>query len=193
MKNQDIQKRLPPGQRLARKLPVLHAGRIPDISLAQWKFTASGLVKNKLSLNFEQIRGLPATKITCDIHCVTRWSLLDTRWEGVPAKEILDMAQPESNARYALIHAENDFTTNLPLDLLYEKDVIFAYKYEGKSLTPEHGWPLRLVVPQRYFWKSAKWVTGIELIEHDTPGYWEKHGYHMEGDPWKEERYGSPQ
>lgn len=186
------QAKLPPGQKETSKFPVLHAGSVPKIELEKWRFKTFGLVDNPLNLSYAEMTALPGSKIVCDIHCVTRWSKLNTHWEGIPVKTILDMTKPKPAAFYALIHAENDFTTNLPLELLYEKDSIFAFKYEGKPLTEEHGWPMRLIVPQRYFWKSAKWVTGIELTESDAPGFWEKHGYHMEGDPWKEERYSSP-
>lgn len=184
--------RLPPGQRETNKFPVLHAGSVPKVDLDKWRFTTSGLIDDPLDLTYSQMTSLPGIKIVCDIHCVTRWSKFNTHWEGIPAKTILDLTGPKTTAFYALIHAENGFTTNLPLEILYEKESIFAYKHDDKPLTAEHGWPVRLVVPRLYFWKSAKWVTGIELIERDTPGFWEKHGYHMEGDPWKEERYSSP-
>lgn len=184
--------KLPPGQNETHRFPVLHAGSVPKIDLERWRFKAFGLVQNPLDLTYEEMTSLPGVKTVSDIHCVTRWSKTKTRWEGIPAKTILDMARPKAMAFYVLVHAENGFTANLPLEVLYEKESIFAIKYEDKPLTAEHGWPMRLVVPRLYFWKSAKWVTGIELIEHDTPGFWEKHGYHMDGDPWKEERYSSP-
>lgn len=184
--------RLPPGQRLTNKFPVLHAGSVPKINSHEWSFRTSGLVKNNVVMDIEKFKSMPRIKITCDIHCVTRWSKFDTNWEGVPVKEILLLTELEPGASHVLVHASNNFTTNLPVDLLYLDNVILADTYEDEPLSPEHGGPVRLIVPQRYFWKSAKWVTGLEFLDKNIPGFWEKHGYHMEGDPWKEERYSSP-
>lgn len=181
--------RVPPGQHLTDSFPVLHYGSVPHTPLEQWDFKVRGLVKNPFTLTYEEFMALPAVEITCDIHCVTRWSKLDTVWEGIPFKELVKLIEPLSEASYVMVYGENHFSTNLPLAELMEDDVIFAYKYNGANLTQEHGWPLRLVVPKLYFWKSAKWVRGLEFMDHDEPGFWERNGYHMHGDPWKEERY----
>jgi DMSO/TMAO reductase YedYZ molybdopterin-dependent catalytic subunit len=133
---------------------------------------------------------LPAKETVADIHCVTRWSKLDTRWEGVSTRELLSHVRVKPEARYVLVRAEQGFTTNLPLDDFLREENLFAWRYDGKELAPEHGGPLRLVVPSLYFWKSAKWVRGVELLAEDRPGFWESYGYHNRGDPWKEERFG---
>lgn len=185
----DAEARIPPGQVLTKKWPVLHYGDVPQIDLQQWRFRIFGLVDQEVTLTYPEFMRLPRTKVTCDIHCVTRWSRLDNEFEGVLARDVLRLARLKPEARYAMIHAEGGFTTNLPLADLMRDDVLFAFRCNGEDLTPEHGWPLRLVVPHLYFWKSAKWVTGIELMAEDKPGFWEQQGYHMYGDPWKEQRY----
>lgn len=181
--------RVPPGQTLTEKWPVLHYGSVPRVDLGRWRFRVFGLVEEPVELTWEQFQTLPRTSVTRDIHCVTTWSRLDNTFEGVPFAEVLKLARPLPEARYAMVHAEYGFTTNVPLEDLDRDDVLFADKHDGKELTPEHGWPLRLVVPHLYFWKSAKWVRGIELMANDRPGFWERNGYHMRGDPWAEERY----
>ncbi len=186
------QPRVPPGQHVTEKWPVLHHGPVPAIDLSRWTFRVFGLVENPFELTYEQFLALPRTVSTSDIHCVTGWSRLDNRWEGVPARVLVEMARPLPGAGFVLVHAEGGFTTNLLLDDLLRDDVLFAFRHDGQDLTPEHGWPLRLVVPHLYFWKSAKWVRGLEFRDRDTPGFWERAGYHMRGDPWKEERYGGP-
>jgi DMSO/TMAO reductase YedYZ molybdopterin-dependent catalytic subunit len=185
-----VRNRVPPGQRLASRFPVLHYGAVPRVDLERWDLRLFGLVEEEVRFTYQEIRALPRRSLTCDIHCVTGWSLLDTRWEGVSTGEVVSRAQLASDARYVLVHAEGGFTANLPLELFLGEDNLFAWGYDGKELSPEHGWPLRLVVPSRYFWKSAKWVRGIEFLDRDLPGFWERAGYHNEGDPWKEERYG---
>lgn len=181
--------RVPPGQSVTEKWPVLHYGGIPSANLPGWDFRVVGLVENPIRLSYEEFMELPRTEVHCDIHCVTRWSKLDNRFEGVAFSEIHRLANPKSSARFVMIHAENGFTTNLPLEDLMRDDVLFADKHDGEPLDPEHGWPLRLVVPHLYFWKSAKWVRGLEYMTSDRPGFWEQYGYHMRGDPHKEERY----
>ncbi len=183
-------KRLPPGQRLIQDFPVLHYGSIPKIDINEWRFTIRGLVKHPVQFTFEEFLRLPSLTLKTDFHCVTGWSKFDLLWRGVLFKTIAEIAEPFSGARYVSIIAENEYTTNLPLEVALDKDVIFAYEYDGKPLTPEHGYPLRLVVPERYAYKSAKWVKGIELLERDRPGFWEIRGYSNSADPWKEERYG---
>ena len=182
--------RVPPGQVKTEKWPVLHYGGVPEVDLATWQFEVTGLVERPLSLTYDELRALPAQATLCDVHCVTRWSRLDNRFDGVPAQALLRRARPKPEARFVLVHAEQGFTTNLPIGDLDRAENLLAWQHNGVDLSPEHGWPLRLVVPHLYFWKSAKWVRGFELLEEDLPGFWEQNGYHMRGDPWREERYG---
>lgn len=181
--------RLPPGQVLTRKWPVLHHGRVPEVDLDTWRFRIFGLVEQPVELTYEQFLALPQVTLKADIHCVTGWSRFDTAFEGVPFREVYKLCQPLSGATHAMVHAEHGFTTNLPLEDLLRDNVLFAHRADGEPLAREHGWPLRLVVPHLYFWKSAKWVNGLELMPVDRPGFWESGGYHMRGDPWKEQRY----
>jgi DMSO/TMAO reductase YedYZ molybdopterin-dependent catalytic subunit len=181
--------RLPPGQYLTDKWPVLHAGTVPGTDLASWDFRVFGEVEEPLALSWEQLRELPSEEITADIHCVTRWSRFDARFRGVHWRELAKLVRPRPGARFVLAHAEQDFTANVPLDALEADDALVAYEADGEPLTPDHGWPLRLVVPSRYFWKSAKWLRGLELGSADQPGFWERYGYHNDADFWKEERY----
>jgi DMSO/TMAO reductase YedYZ molybdopterin-dependent catalytic subunit len=182
--------RLPPGQYLTEKWPVLHAGTVPNTDLATWDFRVFGQVESPITLSWEEFRALPTREITIDIHCVTRWSRFDTSFKGVHWSVLANLVNPKPSARYVVAHAEQDFTANVPLSALEDDEALFAYEADGEPLTPEHGWPLRLVIPKRYFWKSAKWLRGIELLDHDEPGFWERLGYHNEADYWKEERYG---
>jgi DMSO/TMAO reductase YedYZ molybdopterin-dependent catalytic subunit len=179
--------RLPPGQYLTEKWPVLHAGGVPQTELATWDFRVFGEVEHPLTLTWAELRELPATEITVDIHCVTRWSRFDTSFRGVHWRELAELVQPKPGARYVVAHAEQGFTSNIPLEAV--EHALIAYEADGAPLEPEHGWPLRLVVPSRYFWKSAKWLRGVELLDHDQPGFWERYGYHNDADYWQEERY----
>jgi DMSO/TMAO reductase YedYZ molybdopterin-dependent catalytic subunit len=181
--------RVPPGQYLTEKFPVLHYGSVPRVDLATWDLRVYGSVDSPLTLSWDELRGLPRKAITTDIHCVTRWSKLDTTWEGVPIQALLELAGIQPTATHVVAHAEQGYTTNLPLDVLDDDDVLLADTYDGAPLEPEHGYPLRLVVPKRYFWKSAKWIRALEFLDHDIPGFWERYGYHNEGDPWREERF----
>lgn len=185
----DAAERTPPGQYLTEKFPVLHYGSVPRIDLATWDFRVFGLVDAPVTLTWEQYRALPRMHQTVDIHCVTRWSKLDTTWEGVPIQALLDLAGIRREVTHALVHAEQGYTTNMSLDVLIDDDVMLADTYDGKPLDPEHGYPLRLLVPKRYFWKSAKWVRGIELLDRDMQGFWERYGYHNDADPRREERF----
>jgi DMSO/TMAO reductase YedYZ molybdopterin-dependent catalytic subunit len=182
-------RRVPPGQYLTEKLPVLHYGSVPRADLARWDFRVWGEVDAPFVLTWEQFRTLPRTKVHADIHCVTRWSRLDTDWEGVAARTILDLAGVRPSATHVIEHAEQGYTTNIPLDVFADDDVLLADTYDGRPLEPDHGAPLRLVVPKRYFWKSAKWLRGLEFVAGDRPGFWERYGYHNDGDPWREERF----
>jgi DMSO/TMAO reductase YedYZ molybdopterin-dependent catalytic subunit len=184
--------RLPPGQYVTEKWPVLHYGSVPRFDPAQWDFRIFGLVERPVTLSYEEFRALPTTVVTCDIHCVTAWSRLGVTFEGVAAKTVLGLATIRPDARFVMVHAEQGYETNLPLEYLLADDALFAWRADGQELSPEHGWPLRLVVPRLYFWKSAKWVRGLELLATDRAGFWERNGYHMRGDPWHEERYASP-
>ena len=182
--------RLPPGQYLTEKWPVLHAGSVPHVDLATWSFTVTGEVENPLRLTHEELQALPQAEITTDIHCVTRWSRFDTTFRGVHWRELAKLTRPKPTASFVIVHAEQGFTSNLPLAAIEADEALIAWEADGGPLTPDHGWPLRLVVPSRYFWKSAKWLRGLELRSIDEPGFWERYGYHNDADPWKEERYG---
>jgi DMSO/TMAO reductase YedYZ molybdopterin-dependent catalytic subunit len=182
--------RIPPGQYYTDKWPVLHAGGVPAVDLRTWDFRVFGLVRNEIRLSFDELVALGTQEQTSDIHCVTRWTKLDMPWKGVPMRAVLEQAQPLDSARFVIAHAEQGFTANLPIESLKADDAMLAYEAEGQPLTPEHGYPLRLLVPSRYFWKSAKWLRGLEVSDVDRPGFWEGYGYHNDADPWKEERYG---
>jgi len=186
---QELGDRLPPGQYKTEKWPVLHYGQVPRFNKETWDFGITGLVERPLRLTYAEFMALPQMTITRDIHCVTRWSRFDTSFTGVPFREVLKLVALKPNAKFVLAHCEQGFTANLPLEDLDRDDTLFAHQADGQDLEPEHGWPLRLVVPHLYFWKSAKWIRGIEFLDHDEPGFWESYGYHMRGDPWKEERY----
>ena len=182
-------RRTPPGQYLTEKWPVLHYGSVPQTNLSTWDFKVWGEVEHPLDLSWSQFQALPRTTVHCDIHCVTRWSKLDTEFGGVPIRAILERARPKPSARFVVAHSEQGYTTNLPLSVLDDDDVLLADSYAGAPLEPEHGYPLRLLVPKRYFWKSAKWIRGLQFLDHDVPGFWERYGYHNDADPWKEERF----
>ena len=185
--------RLPSGQIETRKWPVLHAGRVPDVDLDRWRLAVTGLVERPLELSWNELLSLPRQETLCDIHCVTRWSRFDNVFGGVPVQSVLKLAGVLPEARYVLVHAEHGFTTNLPLADLDQEANLLALTHGGEPLTPEHGGPVRLLVPHLYFWKSAKWVTGLELLAEDRAGFWEEGGYHMRGDPWSEERFRRPE
>ena len=182
--------RLPPGQYLTEKWPVLHAGDVPDVDVATWTLTVDGEVESPLTLSYDELRALPATEVTTDIHCVTRWSRFDAGFKGVHWRELAALCRPKPTARFVIAHAEHGFTANVPLAALEDEHALVAYEADGEPLTAEHGGPVRLVIPTKYFWKSAKWLTGIELSSIDKPGFWERYGYHNEADFWQEQRYG---
>ncbi|HEX4678828.1 MAG TPA: sulfite oxidase-like oxidoreductase [Gaiellaceae bacterium] len=183
--------RLPPGQYLTEKWPVLHAGDVPNYpDLSTWTLRVFGEVENEIDLSWEQFNELPRSSNVQDIHCVTRWSRFDTQFEGVHWSELARLAQPKPTARFAIAHGEAGFTSNVQLSFLADQNALLATHGNGEPLTPEHGYPLRLVIPGKYFWKSAKWLRAIELSSVDKPGFWERYGYHNDADPWREERYG---
>jgi len=181
--------RLPPGQSLTLKWPVLHNGSIPVFDPATWDFRISGLVETPLRLTWNEFRTLPQIEVTSDFHCVTRWSRLDNHWKGVLFSELFDRAAPKPGAEFVLILAEEGYTANVPLKDLLLPQVLFAFEHDGQPLAPEHGGPLRLVVPHLYGWKSVKWTRGFLLLDQERLGFWERNGYHAYGDPWKEQRY----
>ena len=189
-KDPAIAARIPPGQYQTTKFPVLHYGSVPRTELARWDFRVWGEVDSPLTLTWDQFKALPRKTVSTDIHCVTRWTKLDTTWEGVPIQEILRLAGVRPTATHVLAHCEQGYTANLPLDVLDDDDVLLADTFGGADLELEHGWPLRLLVPKRYFWKSAKWIRGLEFLDHDILGFWERYGYNNDADPWREERYG---
>ena len=181
--------RLPPGQSLTLKWPVLHYGSVPHFDPQTWDFRVYGLVATPLQFSWDEFNALLRVRRTSDFHCVTRWSRFDNRWEGVAAQELLRRAHPQAGAGYVLVHAEQGFTANVPLADLDREEVLLATHHDGQPLPLDHGFPLRLIVPHLYAWKSVKWVRALELLDHDVPGFWEQNGYHMYGDPWKEQRF----
>jgi DMSO/TMAO reductase YedYZ molybdopterin-dependent catalytic subunit len=182
--------RIPPGQSRTRKWPVLHYGRVPEIPLERWRLEVTGLVEHPLSFSWEQFQALPRVKVYSDFHCVTRWSRLDNIWEGVSVQELLRRAVPKPEAAFVVAWGYDDgWTTNLPLADFAAADALVADRHDGEPLSADHGGPVRLIVPQLYAWKSAKWLRRIELTAQDRPGYWEQGGYHLHGDPWTEERF----
>ena len=182
--------RLPPGQYLTDKWPVLHAGSVPSTDLHTWTFRVWGEVEEPVTLTWEEFDALPRTEHVQDIHCVTRWSRFDTSFRGVHWRDLAPLVRPKPSARFAIAHAEQGFTANVPFASLEDDHALLATEANGEPLTAEHGWPLRLVIPGKYFWKSAKWLRGLELTASDRPGFWEGYGYHNDADPWQEERYG---
>jgi len=183
------QGRLPPGQSLTLKWPVLHYGSVPRFEESKWDFRVSGEVARPTRLSWKEFLALPQTEVTSDFHCVTRWSRLDNRWRGVPFSEVRKLVEVKPVARHVLVLAEEGYTSNIPLADLTRPDVLFAHSHDGQPLSAEHGGPLRLIVPHLYAWKSVKWVRGLLLLSEERLGFWERHGYHAYGDPWKEQRY----
>lgn len=181
--------RVPPGQYVTDRFPVLHAGSTPRIDLASWDFTVEGLVAEGATFTLDEIKAMPATDKVHDIHCVTKWSKLDTSWHGVEIVEFMARFELAPAVTHVLVWAEHGFTANLPLEDFVRPDNLLAWQFGGEDLELEHGWPLRLVVPHLYFWKSVKWVRGFRFLDHDEPGFWERNGYHMYGDPFREQRY----
>ncbi len=181
--------RIPPGQHETSRWPVLHAGRVPKIDISNWKFKVGGLVEEEREYTLEEFLTLPHVKVFSDIHCVTTWSKLNNLWEGVSTSTLQNEVEILPEAKYVMVHAHGNFATNLSLEEFLEEDVLFATHHNGQKISTKHGGPLRLVVPRLYFWKSAKWVNGVEFMKDDKPGFWESNGYHMHGDPWTEERY----
>jgi DMSO/TMAO reductase YedYZ molybdopterin-dependent catalytic subunit len=183
--------RLPPGQSLTLKWPVLHEGTVPQFDPKTWDFRITGLVETPVRLTWGEFTRLPMKEVTADMHCVTRWSRFDVRWEGVPFTEVMKLAEVKPEAKYVMVQDEQGYTANVPLVDLLQPTTLFALKHNGEPLPADHGYPVRLVVPHLYAWKSVKWVRGIEFMAGDAPGFWEQNGYHIYGDPFKEQRYSS--
>jgi DMSO/TMAO reductase YedYZ molybdopterin-dependent catalytic subunit len=182
--------RVPPGQKVVTNFPVLDLGVRPELTQANWRLRVYGLVEREVALDWNALAKLPQVKAVSDFHCVTHWTQFDLDWEGVRATDVLALARPLPTARFVILHSYDDYTTNLPLDALMHDDVLIAHRVLGAPLAAEHGGPVRLVVPSRYGWKSAKWLKAIEFVANDRPGFWEERGYHNNADPWTEERYG---
>ena len=186
-----VQPDAPPGQFVTDRFPILTFGPTPRIGLDTWQFKIFGLVEQEITLDWQQFNDLPQVTLDAEFHCVTQWSKLQNTWEGILFTDVMKLVTPKPEAKYVMAHCYGGYSTNVALDVLLDDDVLFAHSHDGAPLTPEHGGPMRLVVPKRYGWKSAKWVNGIEFMAEDEPGFWEMRGYHMEGDPWKEERFWS--
>jgi DMSO/TMAO reductase YedYZ molybdopterin-dependent catalytic subunit len=182
-------RRLPPGQVLTEKWPVLSYGSTPRYDMSKWRLRLYGEVAAPAEFSWGQVRQLPLTTVTADMHCVTTWSRFDNKWEGIAFKDLVALVQPSADAQYVIAHCGGDYTTSLPVEVLDDDDVLIAYRHDGADLPPDHGGPLRLVVPKRYAWKSAKWLEGLEWVQHDRLGFWERNGYNNSADPWTEERY----
>ena len=185
----EIAGRIPPGQRLVKTWPVLHYGPIPTFDGANWDLQVFGSVEEPFTLSFQELRALPTVTFDADMHCVTGWTTLDNTWEGVSLRTLLDMAKPKPEAKWVIAQCAYGYTSDLSLEAMGGDDVLVAWGNHGKPLDPEHGWPLRLVVPKRYAWKSAKWLTGLEFTNHNKRGFWEVRGYHVHAEPFAEERY----
>jgi DMSO/TMAO reductase YedYZ molybdopterin-dependent catalytic subunit len=181
--------RLPPGQYLTQRFPVLHVGDVPTYGAGEWDLSVGGLVDTPFTIGLDELRAMPSVTLTFDIHCVTKWSKFDTTWQGVRVRDLFARAGVRPEATHVLEHAEYGYTTNVPLADITTDEAIVAYAYDGAPLEPIHGGPVRVVIPHLYFWKSAKWVRALELVAGDRPGFWEQNGYHIYGDPFREQRY----
>ena len=186
---EEVAARVPPGQRLVKSWPVLHFGPIPKFDEAAWSFEVSGLVERPFTLSYADLKALRTPDVQADMHCVTGWSTLDNTWTGVSFRTLAERAGVKPEAKWVIAHCEHGYTSDLSLEVMMDEDVLVAWAHDGQDLAPEHGFPLRLVVPKRYAWKSAKWLRGLEFAAHNKRGFWETRGYHIHGDPWREERY----
>jgi DMSO/TMAO reductase YedYZ molybdopterin-dependent catalytic subunit len=185
----EVAARVPPGQRLVKGWPVLHYGPIPRFDESTWDFSVGGLVEKPFTVSYSELKALGPAKISADMHCVTGWTTLDNEWEGIPFKVIVDTAKPKPEAQWVITYADHGYTANLSLQAMLDDDVLLAWANRGEPLAPEHGYPLRLVVPKRYAWKSTKWIRSVEFSASNDRGFWEVRGYHNHADPWREERY----
>ena len=187
--SEDVSSRVPPGQRLVKGWPVLHYGPIPRFDPSTWTLEVTGQVEEPYTLTYEELKALGPQTIGADMHCVTGWTTLDNAWEGIPFRVLAERARPKPEAAWVIAHCDYGYTSDLSLQIMREDDVLVAWAHNGQDLTPEHGYPLRLVVPKRYAWKSAKWLRGLEFTADNRRGFWEVRGYHIHADPWREERY----
>lgn len=185
----ELAHRVPPGQTVTERFPILHEGEVPQYDMATWSIKIFGEVEKEQQFTFDQLMQLPQTDLTCDIHCVTRWSKLDTRWTGIKFTDLLPHLAVKPDAKYVMVHGDNDYTANIPLEDLLHDNILLAHTYEGEPLTAKHGGPMRLIVPHLYFWKSVKWLTGFQFMNEDAPGFWEQNGFHNYADPFKEQRF----
>jgi DMSO/TMAO reductase YedYZ molybdopterin-dependent catalytic subunit len=183
-------RRLPPGQELTRDFPILDLGNRPLVDTRDWRLTIAGAVERPIDWDWNAFQGAPQTEVKCDIHCVTQWSRFDNVWRGVAGKTLMEIVRPRAGAKFLVFHSHDGYTTNLPIERFAADDALLAHSWQGEPLAREHGGPVRAVVASLYFWKSAKWVKHIAVFDRDVPGFWETRGYHNEGDPWKQQRYG---
>ena len=181
--------RIPPGQHPVEKFPVLHEGAVQNIDESEWNLKIFGMVKRKITLSFREMTSLPMIRVYSDVHCVTGWSKLGVTWEGIGIQSLKGLVSILPEAKFVMVHCAGGYSTNLSLEYFFGYDVLFALKRDGESIGAKFGHPIRLIVPRLYYWKSAKWVNGIEFMTENKPGFWESRGYHIHGDPWKEERY----
>jgi len=181
--------RLPPGQVLTERFPILHEGEIPEYDLAHWSLRLFGTLARPIELRYADLQALPQRQLRCDIHCVTRWSKFDTEWSGIHLQDLLQAFNLQPTSAFVMAHADHDYQTNSRLDDLLHPDSLLATHYAGQPLSAQHGWPLRLVVAGRYFWKSAKWLRGLEFVEQEQAGFWERNGFHLHADPFAEQRF----
>lgn len=180
---------MPPGQTVTDRFPILHEGDVPEYDMSTWSIKIFGEVEKELTFSFDELMNMPQTDITCDIHCVTRWSKLDTNWTGIKFSDLLPKLGVKPEAKYVMVHGDNDYTANIPLEDLLRDNILLAHSYEGEPLTAKHGGPMRLIVPHLYFWKSCKWITGFEFMTEDAPGFWEQNGFHNYAEPFAEQRF----
>jgi DMSO/TMAO reductase YedYZ molybdopterin-dependent catalytic subunit len=185
----EIAARVPPGQRLVKTWPILHFGGVPRFDEARWDFQVTGLVENPYTLSYAELKALGPQTVHADMHCVTGWTTLDNDWQGIPLRVLADKAIVKPEAKWVITHCDGGYTSDLSLEAMLDDDVLVAWGHGGEPLVPDHGFPLRLVVPKRYAWKSAKWLRGLEFTDRNTRGFWEERGYHIHADPWREERY----
>ncbi|NEW04996.1 sulfite oxidase-like oxidoreductase [Paenibacillus sp. SYP-B3998] len=185
----ELADRIPPGQVVTDRFPILHEGEVPNYEMSEWTLRVFGEVAEEKTFHYEELLALPQTQVVCDIHCVTRWSKLDTVWEGVRFRDFLQLLDIKPEGKYVMLHADNEYETNVPLEDLMGDHILLAFKYDGQPLTLKHGWPLRFLVPHLYFWKSAKWIRGIEFMKEDREGFWERNGFHNTAEPFAEQRF----
>lgn len=190
---EELKHRVPPGQTVTDRFPILTEGEVPQYDMTTWKLRVFGEVEQEIEFSFEDLMKLPQTEVVFDIHCVTRWSKLDTKWKGIKFSDFLKQFNIKPNAKYVMVYGDSDYSANIPLEDLMHDNILLAHTYDDEALTDKHGGPLRLVVPHLYFWKSVKWITGFEFMNEDKPGFWEQNGFHIYGEPFAEQRFSGEQ